>query len=189
MRENILFKLLMVLALFVAAAAGVSAQDGDADDGPHDGDQPVANRGQEPRFMLFRQLGLSREQIQQIRRMNQARRPLIQAAQERFREANQQLDSAIYAKEVNEEDVQAKLKEVQLAQAELIRIRSMDELAMRRLLTPDQLVRFRELRAQFNERRQEFRDHRPMPRPRAANSYTPPHVKTQPITNDKKTKP
>jgi Spy/CpxP family protein refolding chaperone len=189
MKRTRFFKLFMVLALCVAAAVGVSAQEGDIDDGPQDGDQPVAGRRQEPRFNLLRQLGLSREQIQRIRRMNQARKPLIESAQQRFREANRLLDAAIYADEVNEEDVRARLKEVQLAQAELIRIRSMDELAMRRLLTADQLLRFRELRARFDQDRPNFPARQPMQRPRAANGYTPTDVKTQTVPTDKKAKP
>jgi len=150
-------RLLLMLAIFALGVMSVSAQDDGLDDGPSDGDRPAAGRQQEPRFNLLRQLGLSREQIRKIRRMNQARKPLIAAAQQNFREASRLLDAAIYADVVNEEDVRARLKDVQLAQAELVRIRSMDELAVRRILTAEQLVKFRELRASFNETRPMFR--------------------------------
>lgn len=144
-----LLTLASAVALFALSAA---AQENPVDE-PQDGDHPVAERPQDPRFNLLRQLGLSREQIQQIRRMNAARRPLIRAAQGQFREANRLLDAAIYADEINEEDVRARLKDVQLAQAELTRIRSLDELAVRRVLTVEQLVKFRELRSRFQRER------------------------------------
>jgi Spy/CpxP family protein refolding chaperone len=103
-------------------------------------------------------LNLSREQIQQIRRINQTRRPSMQEAQMRFRAANRALDEAIYADSPNDADVQARMKEVQLAQAEIIKIRITSELAIRKVLTPEQLVKFRELREKFMRRMQNQQD-------------------------------
>lgn len=154
MRRNLYFKYIFLAAALALSSLCVAAQETPTDDGP-DGDHSVTERPQDPRFNLLRQLGLSREQIQRVRRMNAARRPMIRAAQLRFREANRHLDAAIYADEINEEDVRARLRDVQLAQADLIRIRSMDELAVRRILTPDQLLRFRELRTRFDRVREQ----------------------------------
>lgn len=78
----------------------------------------------------------------------------MQEAQQRFRQANRALDAAIYADSPNETDVQARMKEVQLAQAEIIKIRTTSELAIRKVLTPEQLVKFRELRENFMRRMQ-----------------------------------
>ena len=72
----------------------------------------------------------------------------------RFRAANLALDEAIYADSPNDADVQARMKEVQLAQAEIIKIRITSELAIRKVLTPEQLVKFRELREKFMQRMQ-----------------------------------
>lgn len=111
---------------------------------------------------LLEQLGLSREQIQQIRRINQEKQPLMREAQEKLREANRALDLAIYADTVNEEEVKNRLKDVQLAQAEVIRIRTMMEFEVRKVLTPEQLDKFRKLREEFarqmEERRQQNED-------------------------------
>jgi Spy/CpxP family protein refolding chaperone len=190
MKRKWYVRLFFIFALGTATVLGVSAQDEGLDDGPQDDDRPMAGRRQEPRINLLRQLGLSREQIQRIRRLNAARRPLVQAAQERFREANRQLDAAIYADEVNEEDVRARLKDVQLAHAELIRIRSMDELAVRRLLTAEQLITFRQLRNRFHQGRPDLRDNRPMQGPAPGNGYAPPtDVKTQMPRTNKNAKP
>lgn len=106
---------------------------------------------------ILRELNLSKEQIQQIRRIHEERKQLMQAAQMRMRDANRSLDQAIYADNVNEEEIHTRLKEAQLAQAEVIKIRNMTELAVRKVLTAEQLARFRELRDQFMKRMEEQR--------------------------------
>ena len=66
------------------------------------------------------QLGLSPDQMRQIRRLNIERKPRMEAVQKRLRSANRSLDEAIYADNANDFDVQARVKEVQAAQSELI---------------------------------------------------------------------
>ncbi|HEX9960372.1 MAG TPA: periplasmic heavy metal sensor [Pyrinomonadaceae bacterium] len=149
MRKFRLFSLIMTLFVFGFVVAETKAQD----EMPPDEQRPPMER-QRRRPNLLEELNLSREQIQQIRRINQARRPLMQEAQMRFRQANRALDEAIYADSPNETDVQARMKEVQLAQAEVIKIRTTSELAIRKVLTPEQLVKFRELRERFMRRMQ-----------------------------------
>lgn len=106
---------------------------------------------------LFEQLGLSREQIQQIRRINQERQPLMREAQERLRDATRALDQAIYADKLSEEDIQASLKDVQTAQAEVVKIRSMTELEVRKILTAEQLAKFIKLREEGMREREQRR--------------------------------
>jgi periplasmic protein CpxP/Spy len=131
-----------------------------AQDGPQPSDGQRDGRG-EDRPNLLAELGLSPEQVQQIRRMNQERRPTMMQAQRRMHEANQALDTAIYRDAVSDEEFQTRLKEVQTAQSDLARLRFENELAVRRVLTPDQLVRFREIRRRFEEQRQnEMRERR-----------------------------
>lgn len=140
---------LIVFTAFLALSTGAYGQDGPPpEDGPHD-DRPDARRPN-----LLAELGLSREQVQQIRRMNQERRPMMMEAQRRMREANRDLDMAIYRDSVSAEEFQARLKELQAAQAELARLRFENELSVRKILTPEQLVRFRELRRRFAEARE-----------------------------------
>lgn len=121
-----------------------------------DRNQPV-----DARANMLRQLGLSREQIQRLRRVNMERKPFMDAAQARLRQATRALDEAIYADQLNESDVQARLKDMQLAQAEVFRIRFMNEIAVRRLLTLEQLVRFRNLRQRFERSREAASASRP----------------------------
>ena len=105
---------------------------------------------------LFRELGLSPEQFQQLRKLNAARRPDMEAAQQRLRAANRALDAAIYADSPSDVDVHTKLSEFQQAQAEVARIRFDSELAIRRILTPEQLVKFRDLRQRFAKMKQDL---------------------------------
>lgn len=140
----------LAVFVFVFAALANAQETKPVETQPQDGQNPV----QDVRNNALRQLGLSREQVQQIRRMNMERKPLMDAAQLRFREANRSLDEAIYADQVNDGDVQTRLKELQLAQADVARIRFMNELSVRKILTPDQLTRFRELRQRFEQVRE-----------------------------------
>ena len=131
-------------------------------------DAPVQNLNQQRRPNLLAELNLTPEQIQQIRRVNAEKKPSMQAAQQKMREANRNLDQAIYADNADEAVIQTRLKDVQLAQAEIFKIRSMTEYAVRKILTPEQLVKFRELRSRFAERlenRPNKRRNRPMNAP------------------------
>jgi Spy/CpxP family protein refolding chaperone len=109
-------------------------------------EQQVNPNGQPKRPNLLKELGLSREQIQQIRKINQEQKPKMETAQHNFRQARKALDDAVYAEEFIEADVQAKNKAVQLAQAEITKVKTETEVAIRKVLTPEQLIKFRELR-------------------------------------------
>jgi len=98
---------------------------------------------------VLRELNLSQTQIRQIRRINQENRFLLREAQARLREANKNLDVAIYADSFNELDIQSKMKDLQLAQVELIKLSFLKELAIRKVLEPAQLSKFREARQNF----------------------------------------
>ena len=101
----------------------------------------------------LKQLGLSRDQLQRIRALNQERKPLMDAAQMRLRMANRSLDGTIYSDTATETDFQARLKDFQMAQAEVAKIRFMNEFGVRRILTAEQLTRFRQLRDRFEDSR------------------------------------
>lgn len=151
-------KLVFSLLTLLFAAGAVVAQDA----------PPKQDFADQPRQRpnLLRELGLSREQIQQIRRANQERKPRMDEATLRLRDARRELDIAIYTDTLNEDDLRAKLKEFQTAQAEVAKIRLEGEVAIRKVLTPDQLVRFRELRQRFAEAAEDFRNRPPNERQR-----------------------
>jgi Spy/CpxP family protein refolding chaperone len=149
-------KVYLSLILLTAALACGSAY---AQDSQPRGTEGALLRPNKPNFL--KELDLSREQIQKIRRLNQQRRPLMQAAQERLRNANLALDDAIYAENPVDADVQAKLKDVQAAHEEVVKLRITDEYAIRRVLTKEQLAKFLQLRAAFTKRLGEREDRSP----------------------------
>lgn len=110
-------------------------------------------RGPEMPSQLSRELGLSQEQVGKLRELNQQHRPLLQEATKKLRETNRELDIAIYADVVNEEVIAEKLLNFQMAQNEVAKLRFESELQIRKILTHDQLVKFRELREKAVERR------------------------------------
>ena len=156
--KNTIFKLGLLAVCGFALTGVTTAQDNGSSEPQPDVHQPNVNRPRENRGDLFRQLGLSPEQIQQIRKMNIERRPQTNEAQRRLREANRALDEAIYADQVDDAEFEARLKDFQSAQAEIQRLRFTNELSVRRILTPEQLVRFRELRAGFERERRNMQD-------------------------------
>ena len=119
-------------------AAAVFGQDGPP---PTDGQRPPNDRPD-----ILAQLGLSPDQVQQFRRLNAEHRPLMNEAQKHVRDATRDLDMAIYADVVNEDLVREKLRVFQSAHAEVNRLRFANELAIRKILTLEQLQRFREFR-------------------------------------------
>ncbi|MBA3633846.1 MAG: periplasmic heavy metal sensor [Acidobacteria bacterium] len=125
---------------------------------PPDAPNQKFDAPQRPKLMA--QLGLTQEQIRQIRQINQEKKPQIREAQERLREANRNLDQAIYADAANDAEIQTRLKELQSAHAEVIKIKSATELAVRKILTPEQLAKFRDVRRQFMERKADFQNRR-----------------------------
>ncbi|CAN5333827.1 hypothetical protein BH20ACI2_BH20ACI2_17030 [soil metagenome] len=145
--RTVIHKTVFSLAVVLFTAASVLAQEATEPQGG----QHQPRRQNNPGANILRQLDLNREQMQQIRQFNVRRQPLMEAAQRRFREANRRLDEAIYADQLVEGEVQDRIKDVQLSQAELIRLRSMSELSIRKILTPDQLNKFRRLRQRFDE--------------------------------------
>lgn len=168
MKKNSFLRISLRLTAGFVFSATAFAQDGKPVEGqPQEVQRPAANQPQGVRANVLRQLELSREQIQQIRKLNIERKPMMEEAQRRSREATRGLDEAIYADSVNDSDVAARLKEVQLAQGEVTRIRFMNELAVRRILTSEQLVRFRDFRERFQQERKN-RENR-----RAAERQTP----------------
>jgi Spy/CpxP family protein refolding chaperone len=151
------FLCLVLIGFLIAFSnADVKAQDEISESSNH-------RRGGGRRPNLLQQLDLSPEQVQQLRQITAEKKPLMREAQVRLREANQNLDQAIYADNTYDSDIQTRIKDVQEAQAKLTEIRSTNELAIRRILTATQLVKFRQFRQQFMQKRnnrQNFRRER-----------------------------
>ncbi|MEP7075655.1 MAG: hypothetical protein ABI878_07560 [Acidobacteriota bacterium] len=156
-----------ILITFAAMVVFLTAASGQEAPQPSQIKPPLVAEQTDEKPDLLGQLGLSREQIQRIRRMNADRKPLIEAANTRLREANKNLDQAIYGDvSVDSAEFLVRLNEYQSAQADVARIRFESELNVRRILSPDQLVKFRDIRRQFAEKRKEMRQQNAPFRPR-----------------------
>lgn len=143
MKKFNLSRLIFAAFFIFSAAAAIVAQD----ETPSETSTPAISRQNRPNLMT--ELNLSTEQRQMIRQINVEKRLLVRNAQERLRQANRSLDQAIYADNLVEAEVQTRIKEVHAAQAELLKIRSTNELAVRKILNSEQLAKFRSLREQF----------------------------------------
>ena len=131
---------------------------------PDDNPRPVARP-----FKIMQELGLTREQVQQISRIQQARRPIMQDAQRRWQSARRNLDAAIYADDASDEQIKELTREAMAAQSALLKERTLTEYLIRKVLTPDQLIKFRELRdgliRRVTERRNAATDEAPETEP------------------------
>ncbi|QQS33161.1 MAG: Spy/CpxP family protein refolding chaperone [Acidobacteriota bacterium] len=158
---TIFFFILMTLSF--GAVHSFSQQGNMPNDRPNIGRQ--AGPPQDIRANMLRRLGLTSEQVVSLRKMNAERLPKTETAQLRLRQANRSLDEAIYADSFSQELYETRLREVQNAQAEVTRLRFEGELAIRKVLTSEQLTRFKEMRERFEQLRPQPGPMRPMPGP------------------------
>lgn len=157
MKYPLIFRSLALAGMALFLCAGVFAQDPTPvnefrQESKQAGrDAPIRPR----RANLMRELGLTPEQIEAVRRINHERKPVELAARKRFQDAQRELNRAIYAEIVDDANVAARLAEFQAAQSELSSIKFRNELAVRKVLTPVQLLKFREMRRRFAAEREE----------------------------------
>ena len=162
MKILIYFKTFLFLIAMLICASSAAAQDVKPAEPPtQTADQrpigiPSGNPGTNTLgTSTLRQLGLTDEQMQQIRKLRTPTLRLSIEAHKRVREATRLLDEAVYADYADDADIQNKLQQLQQAQAEVAKLRYLNELAVRRILTQEQLVRFREMRQRYEEMRNE----------------------------------
>lgn len=122
---------LAILTFFLTVAANAQSPESQS----LDGNQPI-----------FRQLGLSSEQLSRIREINQRQRQKLQQATVAVERARIALDDAIYSDEASEEKLRDALARFNRAQSELASVRMQTEFEIRKVLTPEQLSQFRQMR-------------------------------------------
>ena len=148
--KNFKFTFFFIISLFAfvfpAFSSAVSAQE--------PGMPPPATAAQDDKRgePLFRQLNLSPEQIEQIRVINRETREQMRQAAQKQRDARRAIDAAIYADNPNEAEVEQRAREFGDAQAEFSKMRARTEFRIRRILSAEQLAKFRELRRNASER-------------------------------------
>jgi|GEM_PF-1796334 len=122
---------------------------------------PTSPNQAEPRAAFLKLLQLTPDQEQRLKHLNAERKPVIEAAQAKLRNAIHDLDEAIYADNYDEAVFRSRLNAVQIAQSEVQNIRYLNELSMRRILTPEQVSIFRGLRERFSAARENLRKQQP----------------------------
>jgi periplasmic protein CpxP/Spy len=114
--------------------------------------EPAANQqaqlplGQQQMAPLA-ELNLTPDQIQKIRAINADLRDQRQAANQRLRLAQRALADAVESPNPNEAMIEQRSHEVADAQAATIRLRALTESRVLQVLTPEQKVKLREIRA------------------------------------------
>lgn len=125
---------------------------------------------------LLSELNLTAAQVTQMREIREQSVPQARELTRRLNQARRALDESIYSDTADEALVEQRAREVSEAQAAVVRLRAQTELRVRRVLTPEQLQTFRDLR--INARRQQRIRRRlerglPVRRPNAPADQTP----------------
>jgi Spy/CpxP family protein refolding chaperone len=153
MKRLIFTKLIFISAIICYSFSIVLAQP----DPPPPGSQFAENRPPN----LLQQLNLTKDQIQQLRVVNREWQPRLQKSQREFKAAQIDLDEAIYLDETSDEIINAKIEVVNATHSEMIRTRTMLQTLIRKILTKEQMERFRQLREDFQQRPQDKPNLRP----------------------------
>ncbi|HEX8636230.1 MAG TPA: Spy/CpxP family protein refolding chaperone [Pyrinomonadaceae bacterium] len=141
----------VLLAMFVAAgvAAVARAQDGNAATRTPGAQRELdARRRGANAAGLLRILNLTPEQRAQINAIRRETEPQGRLLGARLRAARRALDEAIYSANPGESFIEERVRELGAAQTAVVRLRSLTELRIRRVLTPAQLDAFRRLQRQ-----------------------------------------
>jgi Spy/CpxP family protein refolding chaperone len=137
MKKFNLLKILSLTAILFGSLVSVFAQPE-----PPPPNQFVENRPPN----LVQALGLTQDQIRQLRQTNATLGPQLKESERNLRQSRQALDEAIYSDESSDELIRERLQNFQNAQAEVARNRTMMEVSIRKILTRDQMFKFRQLR-------------------------------------------
>ena len=139
-----------MLLMFLAAVGTVSAMPQNPQQDPSPA--PV----QDPITML----NLTPEQRQKIRAIRAENKEERATIIERVRSSNEALERTLDADNPDEAEVELRLKDLAAAQAASNRMRVLQELKIRRVLTPEQIAKWRTIRLEAAQRRREVQEQR-----------------------------
>jgi Spy/CpxP family protein refolding chaperone len=145
----------LAMLSLIAQASSAYAQSPAASPSPQT-EQQQPSQTNADQLELIRSLNLTDEQRAQIAQIRRETEEQARLVNQRVRRARRALDEAIYTQNADESLIQARTREVADAEAARVKMRSDAELKIRRVLTPEQLGTFRELRrqAQLRQRQQ-----------------------------------
>ncbi|MGA9998145.1 MAG: periplasmic heavy metal sensor, partial [Pyrinomonadaceae bacterium] len=136
--------LALSLLLFVFSQTPARAQNANAPEAVDEG-QAANVQGDQIRKQIG-DLDLSPDQIEKIRTIYNENKDERQRVNQRLRRAQRSLDEAIDSDNPNEAEVNARAREFAEAQAAARQMRALTEIRIRRVLTPEQLNKLRNMR-------------------------------------------
>jgi Spy/CpxP family protein refolding chaperone len=142
---------LLIAGFALAALAGMSPLARAQDDQPLRPQDPAQQVNQVDQ--MLGPLNLTQEQVRRIRMINAELKDERQAANFRLRMTQRSLAEAIQSPTPDETLIAQRSKEVADAQANTIRLRSLTEARVLQVLTPEQRIRLREMRARNQQMR------------------------------------
>ena len=153
MKQRVLTLLVLIGFLStIPPATGQTAQQPSATPEPQQG-----SAGGDP----IRQLNLTPEQREEVRRIRQSNKEERAAINQRLRDANQALEAELDSDKPDEAVVEQRMRDVGTAQAAAMRMRILTEVRIRRVLTSEQLRVLRGLRQEAQQtQRERFRNER-----------------------------
>src|ERR1041385_6559806 len=139
---NVLIPLLAII--FILAGTLVSVQGQTTTPQPQTQDATQTQTTQAPNLQT--ELGLTPDQIQKWRALNQELRPQEVAGNLKVREAKRALAEAIEAPSPNEDQIKQRAKELADAQSAMTQLQALRQARVLQILTPDQRIKLKEIR-------------------------------------------
>jgi Spy/CpxP family protein refolding chaperone len=149
-RQKMIIKLMLTAAALIVCGSTAVAQTAATQTEPT---QQPAQTSQVNAPADFRFLDLTQDQVQRIRGINAELKDQRHAAGMRLRQAQRALAEAVESPTPDEALISQRSRDVAEAQANTIRFRSLTEARILQVLTPEQRVKLREMRAQNIARR------------------------------------
>jgi len=136
--------ILLLTIIFILACTLVSVQAQTATQQPQTPDATQMQTTQAPNLQT--ELGLTPDQIQKWRALNQELRPQEVAGNLKVREAKRALAEAMEASSPNEDLIKQRAKEFADAQSAMTQLQALRQARVLQILTPDQRIKLREIR-------------------------------------------
>ncbi len=136
--------ILLLTTAFILACTLVSVQAQTTTQQPQTQDATQSQTTQAPNLQT--ELGLTPDQIQKWRAMNQELRPQEIAGSVKVRQTKLALAEAMEAQNPNEDMIKQRAKELADAQSVMTQLQALRQARMLQILTPDQRVKLKEIR-------------------------------------------
>ena len=135
----------LIAAAFFFGTSLVNGQQTPAEEPPA-GERPQRrDQGERPRGPALE--GMTEEQRKAMQEFGEANRKIQQEIGEKMRAARRSVEEAIHAETVNEDTIRAKVAEVSKLEAELAIAQAKAFAQLRKVLTPEQYTRVKNMRA------------------------------------------